>query len=73
MRIERVEKAINGASARDFATGTVTGSPIKVATQGRAEPGELIDMLAARIARASGDPIRDVRLLALVVTAISGQ
>jgi SAM-dependent methyltransferase len=73
VRIERVEKAINGASARDFATGTVTGSPTKVATQGRAEPGELIDMLAARIARASGDPIRDVRLLALVVTAISGQ
>jgi SAM-dependent methyltransferase len=73
VRIERVEKAINGASARDFATGTVTGSPIKVATQGRAAPGELIDMLAARIARVSGDPIRGVRLLALVVTAIPGQ
>src|SRR4051794_36453652 len=54
LRIERVEKEIDGALRRDDVAGVVLGSPLRTPIQGRAEPGELIDTLAARIGRASG-------------------
>jgi len=70
-----VAKRSEKSSARQVATGLVTGTPLRHALQerGNINPGELIDSIAARLTREFGDPPATARLLALVVTAKAGQ
>jgi ubiquinone/menaquinone biosynthesis C-methylase UbiE len=59
------------ASARQVATGVVTGTPVRYALQDRGNINELelIDAITARLAKEFGDPPAMAKLLALVVTA----
>jgi SAM-dependent methyltransferase len=62
------------SSARQVATGLLTGTPLMHALRerGNIDPSELIDSIAARLAKEFGDPPAAAQLLALVVTAKAG-
>jgi ubiquinone/menaquinone biosynthesis C-methylase UbiE len=72
-RVSLVEVAKRGTTApvRQVATGLLTGTPLRFALQerGSLNPSELIDSIAARLAKEFGDPPTTAGLLALVVTA----
>jgi ubiquinone/menaquinone biosynthesis C-methylase UbiE len=59
------------SSARQVATGLITGTPVRYALLqlGNSNEMELIDAIAARLAKEFGDPPTNAKLLALVVTA----
>jgi SAM-dependent methyltransferase len=71
VRVEEVAKRSVQSSARQVATGLVTGTPVRYALQerGNIDEMELIDAITARLAMEFGDPPAKARLLALIVTA----
>jgi SAM-dependent methyltransferase len=70
--VTRVVRKTEGASARDFATGVVMGTPAKHLLREHTDLNELIETLATRIGHECGDPTRAARMSALVVTARRG-
>jgi ubiquinone/menaquinone biosynthesis C-methylase UbiE len=72
--IVEVAKRGTTSSARQVATGLLTGTPLRYFLQERGivNPGELIDAIAARLAKEYGDPPAAAKLVALVVTAKAG-
>jgi ubiquinone/menaquinone biosynthesis C-methylase UbiE len=68
--VEVVKRGVK-SSARQVATGLLTGTPVRHALQerGNINPSELIDSIAARLAKEFGDPPATATSLALVVTA----
>lgn len=74
VEISNVETKGNGFYARDFTTGILKGSPLESKLQDRGvDLRELIDTVVSHISQECGDPIRDVRMLALAVTAKAGE
>ena len=65
-----VEKRGTASSARDVATGLLTGTPLRYALmeRGCADPNGLIDAIADRLTKELGDPAAGAQMSALVIT-----